>query len=505
MQRAKKLLEGLRIHHLGFGFFWTVTFVALTGFQGAEVQGDLWRLYTSVEQSLLPLAVAALGLTCALRRRELPHWTAAAASFMLSGAALLYFLAFHFGQGTGTVAVLAGLLMGGACALFFLLWELFYVTEGQQRALICIPLSAALSVGLYLLISLLPLAATVLVTVTVLPMVALLCLQRSLSEIEMDAVPALSRAALGRAVADLWRPVLCVGILAFSWKLVSRVGTVEGGYDTLAVLLGFAAAALLVVALELFLSKGFDILHIYQLLFPALTIVFLLPSLFGQQYTTLLVAFLMFGFEVVNLMLIITCAVYTVRHSLPSSPLYALCIAPVLASMAAGSEAGAMLGPVLSDDVAHWASVILLCIVLLSVALVLVARGKGRAPASVTDAELLNDETSRAGRRKGARTLRAAARGRDDAEEAAETEADAAARAASEQRRTARAYLEERGLSPREMEVAELLMKGHSISAIAGKLFISENTTRGHAKSIYKKLAVHSRQELVDLGDQLTG
>ncbi len=47
---------------------------------------------------------------------------------------------------------------------------------------------------------------------------------------------------------------------------------------------------------------------------------------------------------------------------------------------------------------------------------------------------------------------------------------------------------------PREIEVAELLMKGHTVSAIAGKLFISENTTRGHAKSIYKKLGIHSRQ-----------
>ena len=75
----------------------------------------------------------------------------------------------------------------------------------------------------------------------------------------------------------------------------------------------------------------------------------------------------------------------------------------------------------------------------------------------------------------------------------------------AERRRVVQAYLEERGLSPRETEVAELLMKGHSVSAIAGKLFISENTTRGHAKSIYKKLAVHSRQELVDLGDQLLG
>lgn len=99
------------------------------------------------------------------------------------------------------------------------------------------------------------------------------------------------------------------------------------------------------VALELFLSKGFDILHICQVLFPALTVVFLLPSLFGQQYTTLLVAFLMFGFEVVNLLLIITCAVYTIRNGLPSSPLYALCIGPVLLSMAVGSGLAELLGP----------------------------------------------------------------------------------------------------------------------------------------------------------------
>ncbi len=81
--------------------------------------------------------------------------------------------------------------------------------------------------------------------------------------------------------------------------------------------------------------------------FPALTVVFLLPSLFGQQYTTLLVAFLMFGFEVVNLLLIITCAVYTIRNGLPSSPLYALCIGPVLLSMAVGSGLAELLGPAL--------------------------------------------------------------------------------------------------------------------------------------------------------------
>ena len=144
-------------------------------------------------------------------------------------------------------------------------------------------------------------------------------------------------------MGDLWRPVLCVSILGFSWKLIAGIEPAQSSGGA-AVLVGFAAAALLVVALELFLSKGFDILHICQVLFPALTVVFLLPSLFGQQYTTLLVAFLMFGFEVVNLLLIITCAVYTIRNGLPSSPLYALCIGPVLLSMAVGSGLAELLG-----------------------------------------------------------------------------------------------------------------------------------------------------------------
>lgn len=487
MERAKRLIEGLRIHHLGFGFFWTVTFVTLTGFQDGGVLAGPWHLYALSDEILLPAAVGALGLVCALRRRELPHGAASAASFMLSGAALLYFLTFRFGEGSDLLAVAAGLLMGGACALFFLLWELFYVTEGQQRALICIPLSAAMSVALYLIVSMLPAVAMAFVTVTVLPFLSLVSLQRSLAEIEMDAVPALTRPRLRRAIGDLWRPALCVGILGFAQKLVGSVGS-SGAGSTFAVLLGFAAAALLVVALELFLSKGFDILHIYQLLFPALTIVFLLPSLFGQQYAPLLDAFLMFGFEVLNLLLIITCAVYTVRNGLPPSPLYALCIAPVLLAMTLGGMAGALLGPAPSSDFAHGASVILFCIVLLSVALVLVARGKGEASASLTDAELLN------------RAPRASSRRTASAETAPGTEA---APAREDRGAIVVAYLRERGLSPREIEVAELLMKGHTVSAIAGKLFISENTTRGHTKSIYKKLDVHSRQELVDLGDHL--
>ena len=55
------------------------------------------------------------------------------------------------------------------------------------------------------------------------------------------------------------------------------------------------------------------------------------------------------------------------------------------------------------------------------------------------------------------------------------------------------------GLTVREVEVLQMLVKGRSKSYIAETLFISENTVRSHSKHIYHKLGVHSKQEVLDL------
>ncbi|MEC4272497.1 LuxR C-terminal-related transcriptional regulator [Adlercreutzia sp. R25] len=57
----------------------------------------------------------------------------------------------------------------------------------------------------------------------------------------------------------------------------------------------------------------------------------------------------------------------------------------------------------------------------------------------------------------------------------------------------------EHGLTAREIEVLQMLVKGRSKSYIAETLFISENTVRSHSKHIYQKLDVHSKQEILDL------
>ena len=55
------------------------------------------------------------------------------------------------------------------------------------------------------------------------------------------------------------------------------------------------------------------------------------------------------------------------------------------------------------------------------------------------------------------------------------------------------------GLTPRETEVLQLLASGRSTPYISEKLVISENTVKHHISSIYRKMGVVGRQELIDV------
>lgn len=57
------------------------------------------------------------------------------------------------------------------------------------------------------------------------------------------------------------------------------------------------------------------------------------------------------------------------------------------------------------------------------------------------------------------------------------------------------------GLSSREAEVFALLAKGRTAEHIGKQLYVSENTVRSHIQRIYRKMGVHSRQELLDAVD----
>lgn len=61
------------------------------------------------------------------------------------------------------------------------------------------------------------------------------------------------------------------------------------------------------------------------------------------------------------------------------------------------------------------------------------------------------------------------------------------------------------GLSDREREVFQRLLKGYSLPHVAEDMSLSKNTVATHAQHVYKKFNVHSKQELIDFVEKNLG
>lgn len=64
------------------------------------------------------------------------------------------------------------------------------------------------------------------------------------------------------------------------------------------------------------------------------------------------------------------------------------------------------------------------------------------------------------------------------------------------------AAVEAFGITPRELEILELIAAGLSTKEIAGRIFVSENTVKTHASRLYDKLGAKRRTQAVQLGKE---
>lgn len=60
----------------------------------------------------------------------------------------------------------------------------------------------------------------------------------------------------------------------------------------------------------------------------------------------------------------------------------------------------------------------------------------------------------------------------------------------------------EYGLTKREVEIFGLLLEGRSINKMAQDLYISESTVQKHIYSVYKKLKIHNRMQLMNVAQK---
>jgi two-component system, NarL family, response regulator LiaR len=61
---------------------------------------------------------------------------------------------------------------------------------------------------------------------------------------------------------------------------------------------------------------------------------------------------------------------------------------------------------------------------------------------------------------------------------------------------------EDLGITPRELEILELIAQGMSNREIAEKLFVSENTVKTHSSRVFDKLGAKRRTQAVQLGKE---
>jgi ATP/maltotriose-dependent transcriptional regulator MalT len=62
--------------------------------------------------------------------------------------------------------------------------------------------------------------------------------------------------------------------------------------------------------------------------------------------------------------------------------------------------------------------------------------------------------------------------------------------------------LEKLEITPRELEILELIAQGLSNREMAEKLFVSENTVKTHCSRVFDKLGAKRRTQAVQLGKE---
>jgi DNA-binding CsgD family transcriptional regulator len=65
------------------------------------------------------------------------------------------------------------------------------------------------------------------------------------------------------------------------------------------------------------------------------------------------------------------------------------------------------------------------------------------------------------------------------------------------------AKVESLGITPRELEILELIASGLSNKEIAGRVFVSENTVKTHSSRVFGKLGARRRTQAVQRGKEL--
>lgn len=468
----KELSESFKFRYMGLGFLWAwiyatwFTPVLFADSNGLTIHNDVsWLI------SLTAVALTLFVMPILLKDRDISSigWICVLAGPATSVGAIMSATEPLFGFASDALTVVGSVITGVASGWLWMLWGEFTGKVEQELAELFVPLCVAVPLIILFTCTFVtgPLAG---LAVCCLPGISGFLLLLSLEdESVIKPVPLLSDEERPKFAGDFVR----VGIgslavymcLSFAWgNLDYQSMTGWGGTHLFPYVLG-AALAIAITTLSISYSTHLDLFGLYRWLIPV--ILFGLVFLSGQNFWSKSVSFTLittaqYGFDIIVWIYFSR----IVRKGVCSGS-FALGINRgfVQAGILAGSLL-AMATPRIIEYFGISLQLILLALsaVLTTVALIVLDRK-----------DQLEHKTI----------------GRPAPQNPASSLVDYDAVCSS--------LAAQNNLTAREQEILGYLARGRSLPYIREELILSKNTVDTHAKNLYRKLGVHSRQELLDL------
>lgn len=408
------------------------------------------------------------------------------AMLIVCGLALIVFASFV--EQFQVISITAGIFLGCGMGLGVYEWVYLFRRRGAMAARQSLAASWLLGVGIFALLALVPsLLRLILLCVLGVVSVALeLGYARATYGLDVSESSALRDSPLERSAGtdehnkarELRRFVpiaIATTVLGFAYGMSGPLQLSGGGASTgdvtlLANHVGTALIAALVASLILFASAGrLNLLPVFLAAFTLDTTAAIALPFAGDGYFPLCASIFGMVNRVAGMLVLYSCA------TLPSLQVFFRVAPFLLGASSLGLTAGVAVGNALFASIAN--GYVVLMVITLAIMYVMFM----------------------------ALTVALVTRGwRDESVAAAVPASNPVEKPASEtdSHTPASEIASLYGLSEREVEVMGYLSKGRGVSFTAEQLRLSQNTVKAYAKSLYKKLDVHSREELIDLVDE---
>ena len=342
------------------------------------------------------------------------------------------------------------------------------------------------------------------------------------------AVGWLAREMLG-AVRN---PLFCAASIAFAVAL-TRTMTLRAqpamvGASGVACMAVGAGVLLVVLRRSEDGAPGLTIPALFRILFPVVATLLLALSAGGERLAAVAGAAVFAAYALMQALMVPACIDAARRKGVRATAVYGLFAGAVYAVFAASTQLGVILFSG-GDGVGATASLTaaLLVLYVLAMAYTFVQRRAGSdgggagggsvAAAGAEDGAAVggagtDDGVSGSFAATGAKVLRGASEARALSDFAAAASAGGAAGTAMSGvgrgepdpiSRRCLVLAQRFALSPRETDVLVAFAHGRNVSYLAERLCLSPNTIRSHSKTLYAKLGVHSKQELLNLVDEV--